>query len=63
MKGFANNVIKPYEGVFIAGYVIFGVFLVGFIVALVYLKAVKGKPKFIKYDNNNGGNEEEERLP
>lgn len=29
----------------------------------IYCTFVRGKPKFIKYDNNNGGNEEDDKLP
>lgn len=48
------NAFSPYQGVLIAGYVISGLFVLVFLAFIVYLKAVKGKPKFIKYDNNGG---------
>jgi hypothetical protein len=57
------NVIHPYKGVFIAGYVITGLLTLTFFIASIYCTLVKGKPKFIKYENNNGGNEEDEKLP
>ena len=55
-----GNVIYPYKGVFIAGYIITGFLLFFFMMTLIYIKTCAGKPRFFKYDNNNINTDQED---